>query len=246
MKKIQDIKSRTIFFVAMALCLIFAACKKEEYYIDSGVHNGRYDGSIYQYLKEKPIYFDTLSQVIDAAEMRDFFENEEVTFFAPPSSSIYKAVKSLNEYLRNDGKDTVRALTQIKPEVWRELLSLYVFEGKYMLKDFAQLDTLDLDAYSGQGFASLGGRPMNIGVIYNDAGNVKYSGYRQLWLSYINDFSSPKTSLINIPVASSNIEPRNGAVHVLQFRNHIFGFTSSNFILSATSKGIEPAESQQD
>ncbi len=246
MKKIIQKNSGTSLFVVLMLCLILASCKKEDYYIDSGVHDGTYEGSVYQYLKSKPAYFDTLSQVIDVAGMQDVFENEEITFFAPPSSSIYKAVKSLNQYLRNDGKDTVSSLSQIKPEVWRELLSLYIFEGKYMLKDFAQLDTLDLDAYAGQGFVSSAGRPMNIGVIYNDAGNVKYSGYRQLWLSYINDFSSPKTSLINIPVASSNIEPRNGAIHVLQYRNHLFGFTSSNFILAATSKGITPLESEQD
>ncbi|MFB5945246.1 fasciclin domain-containing protein [Albibacterium profundi] len=238
-------RSRNIFLILFVSSIIVTACNKQDYYLDSGTHNGKYDGTVYEYLNAKPAYFDTLMKVIDVAGMKEVLENEEITFFAPPSSSIYKSVRSLNQYLRNDGKDTVSELSQIKSEVWQEMLSLYIFKGKYMLKDYAQVDTLDLEAFGGQGFTSYGGRSMNIGVIYNDAGGVKYAGYRQLWLSYISDFSKPKGSLINIPIASSNIEPTNGAIHVLQYRNHVFGFTSSNFILSATSKGIDPVVNEE-
>lgn len=224
-----------LFFVGM-----MGGCKKE-YFIDSGIHDAKFNGSIVDYLKTKPEYFDTLVTVIDLAEMGNYLAKEEVTFFAPPNTCISDAVRGLNEYLRQDGKDTVSQLSQIKSEVWKELLSLYVFKGKYSLKDIPQLDTLDLNAYSGQGYESINGRPMNIGLLYNDAGGVKYSGYRQLWLSYIKDFSNPNKSRVNIPVATSNIEPLNGILHVLRFKGHMFGFTRSNFILQATSKGIDPA-----
>lgn len=239
-------KIKNIIYMLFAACILFTACKKD-HYEDSGVHKGAYDGTIYQYLKTKPELFDTLLQVIDAAEMTDILDNkdEQITFFAPPSSTIFKAIRSLNKELNFTGKDTVVHITQIKKQVWRELLSLYVFEGKYMLKDFAQLDTLDLNAFGGQSFDSYStgdneGRPMNIGVIYNDASGVKYAGYRQLYFSYIGDLSNQQASLINIPVASSNIEPNKAALHVLQYRSHLFGFTSANFISLATTAGIDP------
>lgn len=233
---IKKILFKSIFAVLMISAF---ACKKD-YFTDSGVHDPNYPGSIYKYLSDKPVLFDSLTQVIDIAGMQEIFENKEITFFAPTSSSVYQAVRSLNEYLNARGQDTVVNLNQIKPEVWKDMLEQYIFEGKYVLKDFPQLDTTEIDAYPGQGFTSLNGRAMNIGVIHNDAGGVKYAGYRQLFLSYIYDLSNPKQGMLNFPVASSDIQPTNGAVHVLKFQNHIFGFQSSNFILNATSKGINP------
>jgi hypothetical protein len=222
------------------IILAINACKKGNYYIDTGVHQAKYDGSILKYLSDKPIYFDTLSKVINIAGMQDVFQNDTITFFAPPQSCIYKAVKGLNLYLYNRGQDTVKQLEQVDPKVWKDMLSLYIIKGKYLLKDIPQLDTTQLNAYGGQGYVSYGGRPMNIGVIYNDAGGVKYAGYRQLYYSYINDFTSQMGSMINVPVASSDIQPYNGVVHVLQYQNHIFGFKSNNFILEAIAVGIKP------
>jgi hypothetical protein len=73
-------------------------------------------------------------------------------------------------------------LDQIKPEVWRNTLSQYIFEGKNLLKDYPQRDTVSYVAYPGQNYTSYGGRIMNIGVIFNNAGGVQYAGYRQLRL----------------------------------------------------------------
>jgi len=233
------VKKINVKIIFTLLIIGIIACKKD-YFVDSGVHNPNYPGTIYKYLKDKPALFDSLTQVIDIAGMKEVFDKDEITFFAPANSSIHKAVIALNEYLRSRGQDTVVNLNQVKPEVWKEMLELYIVKGKYTLKDFPQLDTTEVDAYPGQAFTSLNGRAMNIGVIHNDAGGVKYAGYRQLYYSYIYDLSNPKLGLINVPVASSDIQPYNGSVHVLQFKVHTFGFYPSNFILNATSKGISP------
>lgn len=238
---------RIIKKTAPVICLLvvlLSACSKDKYFYDTGVHKAKFDGSILQYLRSKPMYFDTLVKVINVAGMNDVFEKENITFFAPPSSSIYKTVKRLNNYLRTNGQDTVAQLEQVKPEVWREMLSLYIFKGTSRLKDYPQLDTTAIVAFPGQGYTSYGenGRTMNIGVFYQDAGGVKYAGYRQLILSFIPDFSKPKEMLVNIPVASSDIAPDNGIVHVLQYQNHNFGFDTERFILTAASNGIGPAQ----
>lgn len=229
--------------ILLALIML-SACKKD-YFLDSGTHNAAYNGSIYAYLSSKPNDFDSLVRIIDLSGMKDVFDKKEVTFFAPGNATIYKAVKSLNQYLFRAGQDTVRNLNQVKPEVWKQMLSLYVFEGKYKLKDFTQIDTLDLPAYNGQSFKSMNGRAMNIGVIYNDAGSsaggfVKYAGYRQLILSFITDFGNPKIGMRNALVSSSDIQANNGVVHVLQYNMHALGFQSQDFILEATTKGVLP------
>lgn len=220
---------------------LFSACKKEKYFFDTGVSTPNYNGTILEYLVAKPAYFDTLVRVIKIAGMEDVFQKENITFFAPPSSSIYKSVRRLNIYLRAQGRDTVSKLEQIKPEIWKETLSMYVFQGSSRLKDYPQLDTLALIAYPGQAYFSYGKRTMNIGVIHNDAGGIKYAGYRQLYLSFIPDFSKPLERLVNIPVASSDVAPTNGVVHVLRFQKHNFGFDTDRFITTVVTSGILPA-----
>jgi hypothetical protein len=238
-KIMQKIITKTALLLVVAACIL-ASCKKQ-YFYDTGVHVAAYNGSILTYLKSNPVYFDTTVRVINLAGMNDVLDKENVTFFAPTSSTIFKSIKGLNIFLRQSGKDTVSQLEQIKPAVWKETLSLYIFKGTYRLKDYPQLDTLSILAYPGQGYTSYGGRTMNIGVSYRDAGGVKYAGYRQLILSYIPDFSHPQVGLINIPIASSDIAPTNGIVHVLQQDHHNFGFNTTQFINTAISNGILPA-----
>ncbi|MCX2452739.1 hypothetical protein OQX61_15780 [Pedobacter sp. PLR] len=249
----------------LAACL-FAGCKKEPYFKDTGIHDAKYNGTVLQYLNDKPVHFDSLSRVIKIAGMEELFSKETITFFAPTSASVHQSVHILNEYLSTSGKDTVSRLEQLKPEFWRKMLALYVFKGNSGLKDYPQIDTAAMQAYPGQGYNSLSvdneqGRTMNIGVIYNDAGGVKYAGYRQLLISYIADYSNPTRSLILNRVSSSDIAPSNGRVHVLQssypgFSYFIkvdgtlgtravqlpqyFGFDPYNFIFTALSMGIDP------
>lgn len=249
----------TLFFLLGVS--VITSCKRDEYFIDTGTNNPNFNGTVLAYLKSKPAYFDTLTRVINIAGMNDVFEKEQITFFAPTSSTIYKSLKALNNDLRKNGKDTISKLEQIKPETWKEALSMYVFKGVNRLKDYQQLDTIAFNAFPGQGYTSYAGRTMNIGVIFNDAVTarnadgspktfVKYAGYRQLYLSYIPDFSNPTVNLLNIPVSSSDIAPTNGIVHVLAQNvfegttlksKHNFGFNTRTFIDKVIADGILPA-----
>lgn len=232
-------------FIA-CIAFILTGCKKFEYYKETGLTNAKFDGSIMKYLDSKPFQFDTLTQVIRLAGMEDVFNKEEITFFAPQDPSIGSAINNLNAYLNRVGQDSVKKLSDIKPKAWREMLSMYVFKGTNRLKDYRQVDTLALDTYSGQGYLAYNAKPMNIGVVFNDAINgpvdnrtiIKYGGYRQLMISYIPDLSFPKTFWINAKVSSSDINPTNGIVHAIRFNDHSFGFYSFNFINVAVENGI--------
>jgi len=234
MRKINNLK---ITFIAIISTIIGLASCKKDYYMDGGIHNAKYDGTILQFLKSRSELFDSLVKIVELGSYTSLLNdpNANVTFFAPTSQSIIKSIKLLNMQLYNRGQDTVTDMRQISPEVWRKYLSRYLYPEKYLLKDFPQIDTNDMLTYPGQGYISMNGDPMNIGTFYNDVYTknsagveqiVKYAGYRQLLINYTT------------PVATSDIQPTNGVIHVLQFYNHTFGFFSFDFAMDAINKGI--------
>ena len=236
------ILSKRIFSVCMLVTIvIIAGCQKKDYFTNTGTHSPNFQGNVLEYLESKPQYFDSITKIIRLAGMEDIFRNEDITFFAPSDSSVKSTIKDLNFRLNSQGKRLVYRLEQIKPEVWRTQLSRYLFKGKKSMNDFPQLDPNNLSAYPGQIYASYDGDIMNVGVFYNDAGSVQYAGYRQLMLSFIPSATTPRdyNSWYSVRVASVNVAPTNGFVHVLNYPFHYFGFEPNQFIENAIAKGID-------
>lgn len=232
-------KKVTLLYFLIALLLLASCSKDKDYFQNTGLQDPDYSGNILEYLQTRPEYFDSLIKVIELSGMDKIISEEEVTFFAPPKQSVMTAVTALNDYLWDRGQDTITDLNQVDGTVWRKTLSMYLIKGQYRLKDFPQIDTTNLLAYPGQGYVSYDELPMNVGVIYNDAGGVKYAGYRQICYSYLNNYGAAGGSMINAVVATSDIHPTNGILHVLRFYQHGFGFNLNRFILDATSRGIK-------
>lgn len=240
MKEMKTLRS-LLYLIAASVCsLLFVNCQDDSYLHDSGVHSPYYEGSVLDYLKSRPDYFRQLVEIIDYAGMEDVFQNDDITFFAPSDWSIRSSVNHLSDYLYTRGGDSIKDFRQIKPEVWKDMLSMYIIKDRYLLKDIPQLDTTLVSSYPGQAYYSYSGRPMNIGVVYSDAGGVKYAGSRQILYSYINDFTT--MDMKNAYVASCNIQPRNGVVHVIRFSDHVLGFYPQNFRRRAIDEGIIPFE----
>ena len=61
---------KAIILIAVSITL-FTACQKEKYFFDSGTQKGTFNGSILAFLKSKPVYFDTLTRVIEIAGMNE-------------------------------------------------------------------------------------------------------------------------------------------------------------------------------
>lgn len=241
-------KKILIYFTFLAL--LVTACKKENYYQDSGVHEEVFNGNIMEYLDSKaqrPIdLFDTLVQVIRHADMEDVFRDadKKITFFAVPDPSIIKSLNALNSTLYLAGQDTIKSFREVKPEVWRYFLSQYIIEGDYGLIDFPQVDTVELFSWSGQLYQTYNvDEPLNVGVVHHDLVNegttVDKMGPRQILISYIPDFARPKEGWINTFIASSNIRPSNGRVHVINYNRHSFGFETYRFVMMARERGID-------
>lgn len=205
-----------------------SACKKDDYYLDSGLANPYFNGTVVDYLNAKPFYFDSVATIVKLAEMENILTSDTVTFFAPTDYSIQNLLVVCNQVLYGSGYDTIRTLQDVPKEIWRKYLSIYVFHGANQLKDYPQIDYSLLVNFPGQTYYSWDMQPMNIGVVYNSDNGVKYVGYRQLSLAYIPDISKP-TSFMTAPVASCNILTDNGVVHVLSAAHVYFGFDPYKF-----------------
>lgn len=223
MKTIIDkyIKSSLILLVLAGL--LITSCSKDDYYVDGGKANPAFNGTVMDYLESNPT-FDTIAQIVKLAGMEEMFRNEEITFFAPTDEVVRRTIGNATTGLSNSlnlnmalyrlGKDTIKTLSDVDPQIWRKYLMRYVFKGKRVLKDFPQIDFDLRQLYPGSYYYTYNNDLTNIGVVYNKANGVKYTGYRQLAISFINDQSSPD-NFITAAVASSDIQPKNGVVHAL-------------------------------
>lgn len=230
----NKVKKNGFLLLIGFLFLGLSACQKEkDYYLDSGMANPYFDGTVEDYLNAKPFYFDSVTAVIRLSGMEDIFTSDSlggITFFAPTDRSLLRLINDVNEGLYALGYDTIRALQDVPDVVWKKYLSRYVFHGVNQLKDYPQIDYDLLANYPGQAYLSWGGAAMNIGVVYHDDNGVKYVGYRQLSIAYIPDVSDPMNNVTIGYVASCNILTNTGVVHVLNDEHVYFGFDEVEFL----------------
>ena len=76
-----------------------------------------------------------------------------------------------------------------------------------------------------------------MGVFYYDASNGKYAGARKIIYSIFYDCTIG--DMINAYVATFDLQPTNGVVHVLRLTDHAFGFEPYLFATKAINATIE-------
>lgn len=225
----QQINRLHVFTVLLGILVWMSACKKDEYYRDSGVHDPNFKGSTMDYLDAVPFHFDSVAAIVRLAGMEEVFKEDTLTFFSPTDRCVGRLVKRLNRDLYALGFDTVVNLEDVPAVIWSQYLQLYMFHGANQLKDYPQIDYNLRSIYPGQGYLSWNSAAMNIGVIYNDDNGVKYVGYRQLSIAFIPNPAKPLDNWNRTDVASSNIITYNGTVHVLRDDHNYFGWDYGKF-----------------
>jgi len=233
----NDCSMKTIVKIAgllFGITMMLGACKKDDYYIDGGLANARFDGTVMAYLDANPVHFDTIAQIIRLAGLEDVFNRDTLTFFAPNDRNIRELIGDyrrggVNRELYRLNRDTIQHLSDVDSIIWRKYLMRYMFHGKNKLADYPQIDFDVLNAFPGQNYYSYNNSVCNIGVEFNDAVSdggtrLKYMGYRQLTISFIPNVSFPFNNWRTVKVISSDIEPDNGVVHALAYLNSNFGF----------------------
>lgn len=235
--------------------ILVSACSKDDYYTDGGKANPHFDGSIMAYLDAHPLQLDTIAEIVRLAGLEEAFNTEEFTFFAPRDEEVKRLIGQVNysgddpllmgsganQVLYDLGLDTIQTLADVDSAIWRKYLERYMFRGRKLLKDYPQVDFDVINTFGGQNYFALNSTVSNIGVVFNDAitdedkpteTRLKYRGYRQLYISYIRNPSDPDpANWIQHRVSSSDIQPTNGVVHVLDFTlGGGFGFASFEVI----------------
>jgi len=224
--------------ILCSVTLMVSACKKDDYYVDGGVANARFEGTVMAYLDANPVHFDTLAQVIRLAGLEEVFNSDTLTFFAPNDRNIRELIGDyrrggINTELYRLNRDTIQQLSDVDPVIWQEYLMRYMFHGKKKLADYPQIDFEVPDAFPGQNYYSYNNSVCNIGVEFNDEvtnpgspteTRLKYMGYRQLAISFIPNVSFPFNNWKRVYVISSDIEADNGVVHALSYLDSSFGF----------------------
>jgi len=234
-------KIKTLFVLSILTATFLFGCRKNEYFNNTGLANGQFDGTIMQYLESKPDYFDSLVKIINIAGMAEALNKPNITFFAPPDSTIRAALFSANVFREQNGRARINSVNEISPAIWRKHLSKYIFNFAKSLNDFSQVDFSNITSYGGQMYTSYAGRQMNIGAVYTDLVNrnpqtqtvttIRYAGYRYLVISFLTSPFSPTqvSTWVTAPVSTANIRPNNGFVHIIKYSNHQFGFDVTEF-----------------
>ncbi|RQO70697.1 hypothetical protein DBR43_22125 [Pedobacter sp. KBW06] len=218
-------KNQWLLLFGVLLSVAVISCKKD-YFNGGSLQNGVFKMSAYEFMKTKPFYFDTLITVIDKSGLKEVFEKEDITFFAPTDHAIKLSMDLLNSTRYSASKDSI-FIKDIPPSIWRKYLSQYLIKDKYLLKDIARYDPVQANVYPGQYMASYDGYIMNLGVQFSDYKGTRDVGPRTVVIRNIGDIGNPLN--FGATIATSDLQTNNSIIHVINDM-HNFGFNPFLFI----------------
>lgn len=209
------------YIVIVVVLFTFGSCETNYGTINTGLANGKFDGSMYEYFQANHYDWDSLVLMIDRAGLKDVFTGEragyeEITFFGLTNHTIrlwmYKSEQRWDSELQQMVviKKAYNRVDEIPVEDCRRLVMEHVVKGIYMRDDIPE-GTL---AESGdrEGGMTLTGVEGNSFWIFSFRGMYQgIAGQGAVSLKLISEIGQ------EIKVASSNLESDNGVVHSLHY-----------------------------
>lgn len=203
-------KSKIKLILACILLTIQFSCTKQNI-IDSGISKAHFDGTIMQYLRQDDYNWKLTVEMIERAGLTDVFEGrvtdlKEITFFGPTRFSILR-------YLYDNNLDSVQ---QLSPEFCKETILKHVIKGKFLKEQVPFLNkqylisTINQPASGYLAMHSLGAVELRAYLIKTPYKDVPDAGPVIMVLYSV-------TGKTQVPLASPNIQPKNGVVHSLDY-----------------------------
>lgn len=191
---------------AILVSMTIVACETKYDMENTGVANGKFDGTMYDYFHSDSYNWDSLIIMIDRAGLQNLFRGEvegyeEITFWGPTNHSIRRWML--------EGTEKPERLEELSVEECRKFVMAHVVKGKTMLDDIPR-GTISQNTTSG-GMIMTGGDNDNQMWVYTEQrpyNNVIGVG------AVVIKIRSLRT-LTDIDIASCNIEPTTGVVHSL-------------------------------
>ena len=193
--------------LAISIVLTIVSCTTDYNMNNTGLANGKFDGTMYDYFHSDSYNWDSLIIMIDRAGLQDLFNGEvegyeEITFWGPTNNSIRR-------WMLEGGTGVPRRLKDLSPEECRKYVMAHVVKGKTMLNDIPR-GTINMGSVSG-GMTMYGEDNKNEMWVYTE--QLPYNGVIDVGAVIIK-IRSMRT-LVDIDIASCNIEPTTGVVHSL-------------------------------
>lgn len=204
-------------FISLGIGIMCLACTTKQEIIDGGICSPYFDGSVMEYLRSNTEQWGYTVQMIERAGLTDLFEGgvdsvRQMTFFAPPSFAVYRYLMDC----KYDGTSDQRfeRIEDMPVELCRELILKHVVIGKYLKADIG-FRNMEYGIYApeqngGTAFTCIGGNRVIAYLERNSYKGVPEAGAVEMFLySY--------TVGKMIPMATPDIQPRNGVVHALNY-----------------------------
>lgn len=194
---------RVYWIIGIVLLFIGTSCTKNEF-VKTGVSNGRFDGSMLEYMKAHSYDWDSTVLMIERAGLESLFDGKEkITFFGPTNFSI------LRYMLEND----IERVQDMDADFCRSTLLRHVMSGKMMRSDFKHgvaATGSDLKGEGGDTYTMMGGNEIWAYTFKEEYNKVAGMGPLLLHVTSLDGH-------MKIEIASGDIEPDNGVVHSLAY-----------------------------
>ena len=188
---------------------ILTACDPKQEVIYTGTANPHFDGTMMDYLRSDAYNWALTVKAIEYAGLTDLFEGQvdtarAITFWGPKSYSIQR-------YLWDQGKEVV---TDIPASQMRALILRHVVIGKFLKEDiaFRNMSYLITDPRQDGGtlFTCIAGNRVKA---YKNTSS--YEGVPEAGPVTLHLHSMTLDQMV--PMATPDIQPRNGVVHALDY-----------------------------
>ena len=197
---------KNIFVLALmvGVCSL-TGCTKDNF-IKSGISNGRFHGSLLEYMEAPGHSYDWDSTALmvrhAGEEMVRLFEGNdadypEITFFGPTNHSIRRYML----------RDKIKRVSDLDPEWCRELLLKHIVKGKIYCADVTAGKS---DGTGGDFLETAAGSQIWVYTFQESYSGIENLGAKSLYLK------SPVLDIL-LEIASTDIEPDHCVVHSLGY-----------------------------
>lgn len=222
----------SLFIRIGVILAIVGCCSCTDFnYIDSGLAEGKHNGSMWEYLRSDHYNWDSTVIMIEHAGLKDVFEGNsvygQITFFGITSKSILLYILYHNDeldHLKAAGEKVDESwywhrVTDIPAKLCRQMLLQLIVPKRLMLADIPRgnlvttSEGLATDSEIGGGkYKTLGNSELFLYTFQEDYKDIAGKGEIRIYMISRTQIS-PKQN----PVASCNIETANGVVHSLEY-----------------------------
>lgn len=203
--------------------VLLSGCGTKYNYWDTGICDGYYEGSVYEYLKHDRGNWDSVTKVIEkcSPEVQSLFENEKITFLGPKNIAFQKYFfwgqpGHTSGQVVNYNKAGHVSIDEWPQSLCDSIVKSHLVMGVILRDDVPRVEKDDGGNNSGGGLVmtTVWGNKIWAWTIRNSYAGVPEMGDVEMRTAAVK--ADGKTIINNLEtIATTNLEADNGVVHAL-------------------------------